>query len=385
MSASGSAHHHNPNLSGWGSTTVNPSGTLTSSLSDSLSQSRSQYQPGYLMSTQQGSPRAEDVPIIQTKAKMNQVLVRGKASEFGMDSMFESSRKRQTLTDDDAPPMTSVFDIPNESNVESSPSGFQPRGPALHGSSLFKSRRLSTSTANGSNVPQSSQQPNRPLYVIVFGYPPDRYSVTVEYFRALGDSTDPDLNNEIVNCFRLGYHDPGDAMRAVRKNGEILSGCFMVGVKWADPALAETLFGPVPLFRSTNILLDGPTSNPTSPIASAEPHAAQNSQQVSPTAGVNAPSFGTPIKLAPSAAAFRRSTAGGADKAPQQSQPGLSFARSWVPAVPGGMTGGNGSTGNVPAPSPWSAGGGGGGPAPADKAIQNRGMLGQVSDLIFGW
>jgi len=301
--------------------------------------------------------------------------------------MFESSRKRQTLTDDDAPPMTSVFDIPNETNVESSPSGFQPRASALNGSSLFKPRRLSTSTASGSNAPPSSQQPNRPLYVIVFGYPPDRYSVTVEYFRALGDSTDPDLNNDIVNCFRLGYHDPGDAMRAVRKNGELLSGCFIVGVKWADPALAETLFGQVPLFRSTN-LLDGPTSNPTSPVTSAEPHPAQNSQHVSPIAGVNGPSFGTPIKLAPSAAAFRRSTAGGADKAPQQSQSGLSFTRSWVPAVPGGMAGGSGSSGNVQAPSPWSAGGasaGGGGAAPADKTVQSRGMLGQVSDLIFGW
>jgi hypothetical protein len=48
MSTSGSAHHHNPSFGGWGSASVNPSGSLTS-FSDSLSQSRSQYQPGYLM------------------------------------------------------------------------------------------------------------------------------------------------------------------------------------------------------------------------------------------------------------------------------------------------------------------------------------------------
>ena len=48
MSSSGSAHHHSPNFGGWGSSSGNPSGSLTS-FSDSLSQSRSQYQPGYLM------------------------------------------------------------------------------------------------------------------------------------------------------------------------------------------------------------------------------------------------------------------------------------------------------------------------------------------------
>jgi nuclear pore complex protein Nup53 len=57
--------------------------------------------------------------------------------------------------------------------------------------------------------------------------------MTVEYFKSLGHSTDPDPNTEIVNCFRIGYHDPSDAMRAVRKNGEVLGGSWMVGTKWA--------------------------------------------------------------------------------------------------------------------------------------------------------
>ena len=79
------------------------------------------------------------------------------------------------------------------------------------------------------SVPQQSQT----LYIIVFGYPADKYSVTVEYFRSLGEATDPDQNTEIINCFRIGYKDPGDAMRAVRKNGEVLGGSWMVGAKWA--------------------------------------------------------------------------------------------------------------------------------------------------------
>lgn len=69
--------------------------------------------------------------------------------------------------------------------------------------------------------------------MIVFGYPQDRYSVTVEYFKSLGDVSEPDLNTEILNCFKIGYRDPGDAMRAVRKNGDTLCGSYMVGVKWA--------------------------------------------------------------------------------------------------------------------------------------------------------
>lgn len=148
--------------------------------------------------------------------------------------------------------MTSVVEIPNETYVESSSNGFQPRvsclpvywdvalisavltikASALGASSLFKRPQSAagTSAAQNSHQQGSNQQP---LYIIVFGYPSDRYSMTVEYFKSLGAATEPELNNEIINCFRIGYHDRGDAMRAVRKNGEVLCGCYMVGVKWA--------------------------------------------------------------------------------------------------------------------------------------------------------
>jgi hypothetical protein len=79
-------------------------------------------------------------------------------------------------------------------------------------------------------TPLSSQL----LYVIVFGYPTDRYSATVEYFRSLGENpTEADPHADIVNCFRIGYRNPVEAVRAIRKNGEILSGTWMVGAKWA--------------------------------------------------------------------------------------------------------------------------------------------------------
>ena len=70
-------------------------------------------------------------------------------------------------------------------------------------------------------------------YVIVFGYPPDKYSVTTEYFKSIGDTTDPDPNMQITNCFRIGFRDFGEGMRAVKRNGEILGGSYMIGAKWA--------------------------------------------------------------------------------------------------------------------------------------------------------
>ena len=73
----------------------------------------------------------------------------------------------------------------------------------------------------------------KPLYVIVYGYPLDKYSITADYFRSLGDTTEPEQNPEIMNCFRVGYTNPVEAVRAIRKNGEILAGAWMVGVKWA--------------------------------------------------------------------------------------------------------------------------------------------------------
>jgi hypothetical protein len=81
--------------------------------------------------------------------------------------------------------------------------------------------------------PATPHQAAEPLYVIVFGYPPDKYSVAVEYFKQLGETTEPDPNTEIFNCFKIGFRNPAEAMWAVRKNGEIVGGSWMVGVKWA--------------------------------------------------------------------------------------------------------------------------------------------------------
>ncbi|KAJ2925048.1 hypothetical protein H1R20_g12052, partial [Candolleomyces eurysporus] len=237
--------------------------------------------------------------------------------------MFQSTRQRQNLADEDAPPMTSKS--------------------ALDGSQFSKRHTKAPSVAT------LSQQ--QPLSIIVFGYPADKFSITVEYFKSLGDSTEADPNTEIQNCFRIGYKDPADALRAVRKNGEVLGGSWMIGVKWADQTQAEALLGQ-PSARGNTfgdreaMVVDEPTHSAVS----------------SPTNfSSNTPSFGTPLRLEPSTSAFRR--------------PGAPASK---PATPQGFAGWS---------TPAANGGGGGGSASpaAAQPSPSKSMIGQVSDLIFGW
>ena len=212
--------------------------------------------------------------------------------------------------------------------------------------------------------PATPHQAAEPLYVIVFGYPPDKYSVAVEYFKQLGETTNPDLNTEISNCFKIGFKNPVEAVWAVRKNGEIVGGSWMVGVKWAvrnrlvhhsmeieltfflffpfqDPSQADRVLGQATrtaysdVSSTPDVLLTdsaGPSRSPH-PIARS-PHS-------------NTPLVGTPIRLAPSVSAFRK--------------PGQ---------TPKAAT----ST-----PQPMAL------PAVGTPGTPSKSMLGQFSDLVFGW
>jgi len=277
----------------------------------------------------QGSQRVDEVPIVQTKAKMNHALSRGAASDFGMESMFEKSRQRQNLADEDAPPMNSIYDIPNETYADANPVGLQPRNS-------FVDRRP-TGVTSASTTPEIH-------YVVVFGYPPDKYSVTTEYFKSIGDTTDPDPNMQVTNCFRIGYRDFGEGMRAIKRNGEILGGSYMIGAKWADQARANEILAQTTAGRG---LVSNATVEPTSPNSMVI-------DEVPPAhTHTSTPSYGTPIRLAPSAAAFRK--------------PGQSPTQSRAVAT-------HSAPPKVGLSSAISAG-----------QSPGKSMLGQVSDLIFGW
>ncbi|KAI0065643.1 hypothetical protein BV25DRAFT_1715241 [Artomyces pyxidatus] len=343
--SSSTGTHHPP--SPWGVANAPPSG-LSNSLSDSFLQSRSTYQPGYLMSVSQNntspqpSQRFDELPVVQTKAKLNSTLSsRGPTSEFGKDPMFESSRQRQTM-DEDAPPTASVNDIVNATYTDS-PSPFQ---RSLHSTFEPSSSLFSSSFSRPPQPPPSAQATAEPLYVVVFGYPPDKYSVAVEYIKQFGDTTDAEPNTEIVNCFKIGFKRPADAMWAVRKNGEVVSGSWMLGIKWADPAHAESLLGQstmrgaAPAFQSSDA--STPSGNDAMPVDepfSRGGHRASHS---------STPSVGTPIRLAPSASAYRK--------------PGQK-ASHVAPPHP-----------STPTPVAGSA-----------NLSPSKSIMGQFSDLVFGW
>ncbi|KAG9312880.1 hypothetical protein JVU11DRAFT_6313 [Chiua virens] len=320
---------HTQSTNPWGSSSTSTHPSLASSLTDTFGQSRTHYQPGYMMSAQQHNVHApqnaqytDEIPTVQTKAKMNLALSRGGASHFGADSMFESaSAQRQAFADTDAPPTTSINDVFRESAFGASERAPQ-RAFSLDGPSFTSSARPSRPDVAPSTTPIS--------YVIVFGYPPDKYSVAVEYLKSLGAATEPEPNTEIVNCFRIGFRDPGEAARVVRRNGEVLNGTWMIGVKWADSAAAVDI-GSSLRASATSMTSQGP-SQPSAMVVDSP----------SPSAVV-----GTPIKLAPSVAAFRKGHAPAAASPAQK----ITLAST------------------VPTQGPT-----------ADK-----GVLGQVTDLFFGW
>ena len=213
-------------------------------------------------------------------------------------------------------------------------------------------------------APQATpHQAPEPLYVIVFGYPPDKYSVAVEYFKQLGETTEPDPNTEISNCFKIGFKNPVEAMWAVRKNGEIVGGSWMVGVKWAvrhrlippSTEIEPTLFFSFQDLSQADRVLGQAAARPLVSDVSSPDVMLTDSTGPSRSLAIpgrsphnNTPLVGTPIRLAPSASAFRKP--GQTPKA-APSTPGL---QPVLPAV-------------------------------GTPGTPSKSMLGQFSDLVFGW
>jgi len=281
--------------------------------------------------------------------------------------MFESSRPRQGLADEDAPPMTSVNDMMNEIPPDSSGTRFQSKTPfnSPLSRSVLPQKSHPTPPFHMSHSASfshssSAQDQSQPLYVIVFGYPPDKYSTTLEYFRSLGgdigQTTEPIQNTQIVNCFKLGFNNPADAIRALKKNGEVLGGCWMVGVKWADPGQADAVLGTslarglLPVYDNISIPSPSGQADASSPMAVDEGFS-NPSTNASPMHGgfSHTPTVGTPIKLAPSVSAFKKTGRDSVPRAGASSEPGANRLQQTMQSSP------------------------------------SKGVLGQVSNLIFGW
>jgi nuclear pore complex protein Nup53 len=130
-----------------------------------------------------------------------------------------------------------------------------------------------------------------------------------------------------------------------------------------DPAQAEAMIGQ-PVLRNTFSSATVPQTNDATSggneMSIDEPHTIQSNSTY--------PAVGTPIKLAPSTSAFRKHVGGSASK-PTTPQTQKGWAGSVLPATP------SLSSSLLPSGTPST---------PAGQS-PNKSVVGQMSDLIFGW
>ncbi|KAF8478265.1 hypothetical protein JB92DRAFT_3134125 [Gautieria morchelliformis] len=284
-------------------------------MNDPFTPSRSHYQPGFLMSVSQnnvtppGGQHIDDPPLIPTK--FNPSASRASPSEFGLESMFERPtvrRQRQPANDEDAPPTTSVNDIIDEPHT----SPFQRRD-----SHSGSGSPLNQSTAR--RQPHTQQHPQVSLhqpvtYLNVFGYPPDRYDSVTRLFQSLGETTEPEPSENGM-WFTIGFRQPWEAERALRRNGKLMDDTYMLGVS-----------------RASSPAADVPSDIPRTGAAPANPGSAPNVDPATPgkdslvaTFGIPrsaTSSLGMPLTLAPSTTAFKTPSAQRKAPPPHQPQPG---------------------------------------------------------------
>lgn len=125
-----------------------------------------------------------------------------------------------------------------------------------------------------------------------------------------------------------------------------------------DAAQAEALLGQ-PVARSNFV---SPNQNDPSPSSGGNAMAVD--EPYFPQPGPGTPTVGTPIKLAPSMSAFRKTPGGTAST----SKPATPRNSGWTGTVqPPSASAPNPAVGGVIQPSP------------------SKSVMGQMSDLIFGW
>lgn len=201
-------------------------------------------------------------------------------------------------------------------------------------------------------APSSSSSTTYP--VNVFGFPSSALDLVLDYFSQFGDIVAKTPSQEGGNWVTIEYAQPWSAARAARKNGEVLGGVLMVGVKAVDEdglrrALAATESGG-------EVSLGGPSPGASTP----------RPPSAGPIGGGS--SMGKPVQVF---------------------GPGSAFKAAPTPTKKGFL--GMGGT-------PQQASNGGQDPHAslfAEKSKQaamqqnagqgQKGMLGKVSDLVFGW
>ncbi|KAM0752292.1 hypothetical protein T439DRAFT_324364 [Meredithblackwellia eburnea MCA 4105] len=252
------------------------------------------------------------------------------------------------MEDDDAPPIDSLGELDGADTSASM--SFSP--PFEQSEPLRRPALSHTPSSTTQPIPQPQVVKVYPVYI--FGFPSSALSLVLDHFTPLGTITRTIPSPEGGNWVTIDFVEPWAAMRAARKNGEVLGGVLMIGVKVVDEeALRLALAGEESGER---------TSTPVAGGSSTPAPANQPPRFGTPSGG----GVGKPITVLGPSSAFK-------PPAPTPPRRGLF-----------GVGGGGPPSGATPTDPHASLFAEKNRQALAAKEEQ-KGMLGKVSDLVFGW
>lgn len=257
--------------------------------------------------------------------------------------------------EEDAPPISSLGEYDGNDSMNS----LQPDISSGHALSASPSDQTST-------LPAQHSPGGYPVYI--FGFPSSALEIVLEYFGQFGEIVSSTPSTEGGNWVTVAYAQPWSASRAARKNGEVLGGALMVGVKAVDEeGLRRALLASENSDSGAKGSLDNMSMQ------------AQASSRPPQGASTPASSFGRPVNVLGPGSAFKA-------PAPTPSRRGFfGVGGGGAPAESGASTG-NAVASRDPHASLF-----------AEKSRQammqqqgqgqagQKGVLSKVSDAIFGW
>lgn len=257
----------------------------------------------------------------------------------------------QVEIEEDAPPVSSLGDYDQSTNHLTSalPDSSQRTSPFASSAPL--PHQPSSSHATGTSTPAG-------FAVHIFGFPSEAADAVVSHFSAFGDVVSVTPSAAGGNWVTLAYAQPWAAARAARKNGTILGGALMVGVKVVDEEQLRRAMGaeggdvlPEPIGGQAGF---GGVGSGTGGAA------------VKPTS--SAPSgVGPPVQVVGADGAFR----------PALSTPRRGFFGAAAPAAAAGTPSSDPHASLFAQKSQQAV--------LAQNAQAPKGVLGKVSDMVFGW
>lgn len=336
------------------------------------------YLPGYLSGGAaaqhaESSPqnnaddRAWDSPARKASLSGSPVTRYGGNSLFGRESGTPSKSPR--MSSYTAPPRKSAYrqeieeDAPPVASLNEFESGDYAGSQMDSGSRLASSHDPTASpfAAASAPLPSHSTAHSKEGYsVYVFGFPAAATDLVLDFFTQFGEIVSTTPSTEGGNWVTITYAQAWSAARAARKNGEILGGALMIGVKAVDEdGLRRALAGAE----------GGQDLVPSAPSATSGPRQNGNTGggATSTPSGV-----GRPVNVLGPQSAFKA--------APTPTRKGFL-------GLGGGGSGGGATATSTPSGADPHAS------LFAEKSKQaalaqqpqQKGVLGKVSDMVFGW